>query len=226
MIKTNNKGLLIVVSGPSGAGKDTICQKLIKENSNIWMSVSMTTRKPRPLEKDGVDYFFVSSEEFENKINDNTFLEYASYNDNYYGTPKDKVEEKLNEGKDVILVIDINGAINIKKIIPSALFIFIMPPDMETLKNRLIGRKTESKDKVVKRFITAYNEVNNYKKYNYVVVNDKVEDAVNKVKSIIQSEKCRVDRIEDIYLGNKEELIHELIKILKITIDSWMTIHI
>jgi guanylate kinase len=211
MIKTNNKGLLIVVSGPSGAGKDTICQKLIKENSNIWMSVSMTTRKPRPLEKDGVDYFFVSSEEFENKINDNTFLEYASYNDNYYGTPKDKVEEKLNEGKDVILVIDINGAINIKKIIPSALFIFIMPPDMETLKNRLIGRKTESKDKVVQRFITAYNEVNNYKKYNYVVVNDKLEDAVNKVKSIIQSEKCRVDRIEDIYLGNKEELIHEIL---------------
>lgn len=211
MIKTNNKGLLIVVSGPSGAGKDTICQKLIKENSNIWMSVSMTTRKPRPLEKDGVDYFFVSSEEFENKINDNTFLEYASYNDNYYGTSKDKVEEKLNEGKDVILVIDINGAINIKKIIPSALFIFIMPPDMETLKNRLIGRKTESKDKVVQRFITAYNEVNNYKKYNYVVVNDKVEDAVNKVKSIIQSEKCRVDRIEDIYLGNKEELIHEIL---------------
>lgn len=211
MIKTNNKGLLIVVSGPSGAGKDTICQKLIKENSNIWMSVSMTTRKPRPLEKDGVDYFFVSSEEFENKINDNTFLEYASYNDNYYGTPKDKVEEKLNEGKDVILVIDINGAINIKKIIPSSLFIFIMPPDMETLKNRLIGRKTESKDKVVQRFITAYNEVNNYKKYNYVVVNDKVEDAVNKVKSIIQSEKCRVDRIEDIYLGNKEELIHEIL---------------
>ena len=211
MIKTNNKGLLIVVSGPSGAGKDTICQKLIKENSNIWMSVSMTTRKPRPLEKDGVDYFFVSSEEFENKINDNTFLEYAFYNDNYYGTPKDKVEEKLNEGKDVILVIDINGAINIKKIIPSALFIFIMPPDMETLKNRLIGRKTESKDKVVQRFITAYNEVNNYKKYNYVVVNDKVEDAVNKVKSIIQREKCRVDRIEDIYLGNKEELIHEIL---------------
>lgn len=211
MIKTNNKGLLIVVSGPSGAGKDTICQKLIKENSNIWMSVSMTTRKPRPLEKDGVDYFFVSSEEFENKINDNTFLEYASYNDNYYGTPKDKVEKKLNEGKDVILVIDINGAVNIKKIIPSALFIFIMPPDMETLKNRLIGRKTESKDKVVQRFITAYNEVNNYKKYNYVVVNDKVEDAVNKVKSIIQSEKCRVDRIEDIYLGNKEELIHEIL---------------
>lgn len=211
MIKTNNKGLLIVVSGPSGAGKDTICHKLIKENSNIWMSDSMTTRKPRPLEKEGVDYFFVSSEEFENKINDNTFLEYASYNDNYYGTPKDKVEEKLNEGKDVILVIDINGAINIKKIIPSALFIFIMPPDMETLKNRLIGRKTESKDKVVQRFITAYNEVNNYKKYNYVVVNDKVEDAVNKVKSIIQSEKCRVDRIEDIYLGNKEELIHEIL---------------
>ena len=211
MIKTNNKGLLIVVSGPSGAGKDTICQKLIKENSNIWMSVSMTTRKPRPLEKDGVDYFFVSSKEFESKINNNTFLEYASYNDNYYGTPKDRVEEKLNEGKDVILVIDINGAINIKKIIPSALFIFIMPPDMETLKNRLIGRKTESKDKVVQRFITAYNEVNNYKKYNYVVVNDKVEDAVNKVKSIIQSEKCRVDRIEDIYLGNKEELIHEIL---------------
>ena len=219
MIKTNNKGLLIVVSGPSGAGKDTICHKLIKENSNIWMSVSMTTRKPRPLEKEGVDYFFVSSEDFLNKIKDNTFLEYASYNDNYYGTPKDKVEEKLNEGKDVILVIDINGAINIKKIIPSALFIFIMPPDMETLKNRLIGRKTESKDKVVQRFITAYNEVNNYKKYNYVVVNDKVEDAVNKVKSIIQSEKCRVDRIEETFLSSLEEEIHELLISENETID-------
>ena len=124
MIKTNKKGLLIVVSGPSGAGKDTICQKLAKENENIWISISMTTRKPRKHEKDGVDYFFVTNEEFKNKISENIFLEYALYNDNYYGTPKDMIEKKLNDGKDVILVIDINGAINIKKVIPSALFIF------------------------------------------------------------------------------------------------------
>ena len=211
MLKINKKGLLIVISGPSGAGKDTICQKLINECNNLYLSISMTTRKPRNTEISGKDYFFVTNNEFEENIKNNIFLEYAIYNNNYYGTPKDKVEEMINKGKDVILVIDIKGAINIQKIIPSALFIFIMPPDMETLKNRLIGRKTESKEVVVERFKTAYNEINNYKKYNYVVINDNLNECVGKVKAIIKAEKCRVDRIEEINLGNKEEIIHEIL---------------
>lgn len=211
MLKVNGNGLLIVVSGPSGAGKDTICNELVKETDNIWLSVSMTSRAIRGQEQEGKDYFFVTKEEFEEKIKSGIFLEYAIYNDNYYGTPKDKIDQYLNKGIDVILVIDIQGAFNIKKMIPSALFIFIMPPDMKTLKKRLIDRKTESKDKIINRFKTAYNEINNFKKYNYVVVNDKVENAVNKVKSIIQAEKCRVDRIEEIYLDNKEEIIHEIL---------------
>ena len=211
MLKVDGNGLLIVVSGPSGAGKDTICNKIIEDSDNIWLSVSMTSRNPRGNEKEGKNYFFVTKEEFEQKIKDEKLLEYTNYNGNYYGTPKDKLEDYLNRGIDVILVLDINGAINIKKLLPSALFIFIMPPDMETLKKRLIARKTESKEKVIARFTEAYNEINSYNKYNYVVVNDKIESAVSKVKAIIQAEKCRVERIEEIKLDNKEELIHEIL---------------
>lgn len=211
MLKVDGNGLLIVVSGPSGAGKDTICNKVIEDSDNIWLSISMTSRNPRGNEKEGKNYFFVTKEEFEQKIKDGKLLEYTNYNGNYYGTPKDKLEDYLNRGIDVILVLDINGAINIKKLVPSALFIFIMPPDMETLKKRLIARKTESKEKVIARFTEAYNEINSYNKYNYVVVNDKIESAVSKVKAIIQAEKCRVERIEEIKLDNKEELIHEIL---------------
>ena len=211
MLKVDGNGLLIVVSGPSGAGKDTICNKVIEDSDNIWLSVSMTSRNPRGNEKEGKNYFFVTKEEFEQKIKDGKLLEYTNYNGNYYGTPKDKLEDYLNRGIDVILVLDINGAINIKKLVPSALFIFIMPPDMGTLKKRLIARKTESKEKVIARFTEAYNEINSYNKYNYVVVNDKIENAVSKVKAIIQAEKCRVERIEEIKLDNKEELIHEIL---------------
>lgn len=211
MLKVDGNGLLIVVSGPSGAGKDTICNKVIEDSDNIWLSVSMTSRNPRGNEKEGKNYFFVTKEEFEQKIKGGRLLEYTNYNGNYYGTPRDKLEDYLNRGIDVILVLDINGAINIKKLVPSALFIFIMPPDMETLKKRLIARKTESKEKVIARFTEAYNEINSYNKYNYVVVNDKIENAVSKVKAIIQAEKCRVERIEEIKLDNKEELIHEIL---------------
>lgn len=211
MLKVNGNGLLIVVSGPSGAGKDTICKKVVKDLDNIWISISTTTRNPRVGEVEGKDYFFVTKEEFERKINDNLFLEYATYNGNYYGTPKDKIEDYLSHGIDVILVIDIQGAINIKKIIPSALFIFIMPPSMEVLKQRLVDRKTENKEKIIERFKTAYNEINMFQKYNYVVVNDEIDLCANKVKAIIQAEKCRVDRIEDVHLDNREELIHEIL---------------
>lgn len=211
MLKVDGNGLLIVVSGLSGAGKDTICNKIIEDSDNIWLSISMTSRNSRGNEKEGKNYFFVTKEEFEQKIKDGKLLEYTNYNGNYYGTPKDKLEDYLNRGIDVILVLDINGAINIKKLVPSALFIFIMPPDMETLKKRFIARKTESKEKVIARFTEAYNEINSYNKYNYVVVNDKIENAVSKVKAIIQAEKCRVERIEEIKLDNKEELIHEIL---------------
>ena len=210
MIRQKSKGLLIVVSGPSGAGKDTICNKVIDEMKDTKISVSMTSREPRGKEVDGVDYYFVSKEEFEQRIENDEFLEYAVvHNNQYYGTPKGKIEEDLSKGKNVILVIDIQGALKIKETVPEALFIFIMPPSMEELKERLIKRNTESKKKILERFKTAYNEINEYTKYNYVVVNDKVDKAVEKVKSIIIAEKCRVDRIEEIYLNTKEEFIHE-----------------
>ncbi len=209
MIKETKRGLLIVVSGPSGAGKDTVCNRLVEEQRNVWISVSMTSREPRKGEVNGKNYFFITKEEFEEKINNEAFLEYAVYNNQYYGTPKSKIEEKLSNGIDVILVIDIQGALKIKEQIEETLFIFILPPSMEELKKRLIERNTETKEKILERFKTAYNEINEIKKYNYVVVNDRVDFAVDKVKSIIKAEKCRVDRIEDIYLNTKEEFIHE-----------------
>ena len=210
MLKEKSKGLLIVVSGPSGAGKDTICNKVVSDMKDTMISISMTSRTPRPKEVDGINYYFITKEEFEERIKNDEFLEYAIvHNNQYYGTPKAKLEENLSNGKNVILVIDIQGALEIKEKVKEALFIFIMPPSMEELKDRLIKRNTETKDKILERFKTAYKEINEFKKYNYVVVNDRVEKAVEKVKSIILAEKCRVDRIEDIYLNTKEEFIHE-----------------
>lgn len=204
--------MLIVISGPSGAGKGTICEKIFHENKNLYFSISMTTRLPRENETDGKDYYFVTKEEFENRINENKFLEYAVvHNNQYYGTPKDKVEEMLNEGKDVILEIDIQGALKVKEKYKEGIFIFIMPPSMRILKDRLVKRNTETKDKIIERFKTAYQEMNEKSKYNYVVVNDEIDDAVKKTLAIILSEKCRVDRIDDVDLNNKEELIHELL---------------
>ena len=210
MIKEKPKGLLIVVSGPSGAGKGTICNKLINEMDNIKLSISMTSRPPRGKEVNGKEYYFVTKEEFEEKIKNDQFLEYAVvHHNNYYGTPKANIEEDLSKGKNVLLEIDIQGALKVKEKVQEAIFIFIMPPSMKVLKERLTNRNTESEDKVFERFKTAYKEINDYKKYNYVVVNDEIETAVDKVKSIIMAEKCRVDRIEDIYLNTDEELIHE-----------------
>lgn len=211
MIKSKRDGLLIVISGPSGAGKGTICKELLKDN-NIWPSVSMTTRSPRDGEVEGINYFFVTKEEFEDKIKKDQLLEYAEvYNGTYYGTPKDSVLNHINNGIDVLLEIDIEGAKKVKEKYPSAICIFIMPPSMKELKKRLIGRNTETKEKILERFKKAYQEVNEVSKYNYVVVNDEVEEATNKIKAILTSEKCRVDRIEDILVGNEEEEIHELL---------------
>ena len=140
------------------------------------------------------------------------YLEYAEYADNYYGTPADVIQDKLNHGIDVILVIEIQGALKIKEMLEETVFIFILPPSMKELKRRLEGRNTETKDKLLKRFQTAYKELNEVTKYNYVVINDEVDVAAAKVNAILASEKCRVDRIEEVYLNSLEEEIHEILR--------------
>ncbi len=212
MIRSKNTGQIIVISAPSGAGKGTIIKKLLENNSkNRWLSVSATSRKPREGEKEGVNYYYITEEEFKKRIKEDYFLEYTNYAGNYYGTPKEYIKEKITKGIDVILEIEIEGANNIKKLIPEALFIFIMPPSLKELVRRLKGRGTETNEKIIKRFNAAYKEVNEVTKYNYVVINDEVDNAVDKIESIIKAERCRVDRIEEVYLDTKEEEIHELL---------------
>ncbi len=211
IIRTKGKGNLIVISAPSGAGKGTVIDGVMNINNNLWLSVSMTSRNMRSNDIPGETYFFVSKEEFEERIKEGVFLEYAIYNGNYYGTPKDKIQEKLDQGIDVILEIEIQGALKVKELVPDAIFIFILPPSMKELRRRLVNRGTDSKEKVLERFKTAYKEINEVTKYNYVVINDEVEKAVSKVNAILLSERCRVDRIEDVYLDNMEEEIHELL---------------
>lgn len=212
MIKSKRTGQLIVISSPSGGGKGSVISGLLKnDNKTRWLSVSTTSRPIRTNDIPGVTYNFVTKEEFEQKIEDGYFLEYTNYVGNYYGTPKQHIKEKLDQGIDVILEIEIEGATNIKKIIPEALFIFIMPPSLKTLVQRLKKRNTDSKEKIIERFNTAYKEINEVTKYNYVVVNDILEDAIEKVEAIIKAEKCRVDRIEEVFLDTKEEEIHELL---------------
>lgn len=211
ILKQRERGSLIVISGPSGSGKGTVIQELLKNNHNAWLSISCTSRAIRPGDVPDETYYFLSKEEFERKIKNNEFLEYTEYNGNYYGTPKEHIEEKLTKGIDVILEIEVQGALNVKELVPEAICIFIMPPSMKELKKRLVGRGTESKDKILGRFKTAYKEINEVTRYNYVVTNDTVETAVNKISAILLSEKCRVDRIEEVYLNNEEEEIHELL---------------
>ena len=209
MIKKKKDGLLVIVSGPSGAGKGTICKELLKD-LDIWESVSMTTRSPREGEVEGVNYFFVTEDEFKKKIEADEMLEYANvYKGLYYGTPKEEVVKRLSNGEDVLLEIEMEGAMKVKEKYPAAICIFIMPPSMKELKKRLEGRGTETKEKVLERFTKAYQEVNEVTKYNYVVINDEVLSAVNKIKAILEAEKCRVDRIEEVEVGNIEEVIHE-----------------
>lgn len=211
MIKTKKTGQLIVISAPSGAGKGTIINELLKRNNNFYLSISTTSRPIRTNDIPGVTYNFVSKEEFEQKINEGYFLEYTNYVGNYYGTPRSTIKEKLDQGLDVILEIEIEGATNIKKLIPEAIFIFILPPSLKDMVTRLKKRGTDSNEKIIKRFHTAYKEINEVTKYNYVVVNDIIEKAVDKVDAIIKAEKCRVDRIEEVFVDTKEEEIHELL---------------
>ncbi len=192
MIKTNGRGSLIVVSGPSGAGKDSIINKLKEMNNNVWVSISCTSRDKRGREQDGVDYFFLSEQEFRDKIARDEFLEYAEYNNHLYGTPKDKIKEQLDKGVDVILEIEVQGALIIKNKIKDAIFVFIMPPSMKKLRRRLIARKTETIEKANARFKAAYNEINEVNKYNYVIVNDEVDRAALKLNAILTAIKCRL----------------------------------
>lgn len=212
MIKEKKNGQVIVISSPSGGGKGSIINGLLENDPKTrWLSISTTSRPPRQNDIPGVTYNFVTEKEFEQKIKEDYFLEYTNYAGNYYGTPKKFIKEKINQGIDVILEIEIEGAANIKKLIPEAIFIFIMPPSLKILVERLKKRNTESKEKIIERFHTAYKEINEATKYNYVVVNDNLNEAIEKVEAIIKAEKCRVDRIEEVYLDTKEEEIHELL---------------
>jgi len=211
MIKRKITGDLIVISGPSGSGKGTIIKELLKENDDLYLSVSATSRAMRNYETNGKEYYFISKEEFEKKIKSEEFLEYTSYNNNYYGTLKSELTNNLKNGKNVILEIEIEGALNVKKLVPEAIFIFILPPNMKELLKRLKNRGTEDNEKIISRFKRAYAEINEVSKYNYVVVNDELEEAVANIEAILKSEKLRVDRIEDIEIGNEEELIHEFL---------------
>ena len=212
MIKNKKNGQLIVISAPSGAGKGTIIKKLLeRDNKTRWLSVSATSRKMRDGEIEGINYYFLKENDFKKKIEEDYFLEYTNYAGNFYGTPKEHIKEKLDKGIDVILEIEIEGAMNIKKLIPEAVFIFIMPPSLKELVRRLKKRGTESNEIILKRFHNAYKEINEVSKYNYVVINDIVDEAVDKIEAILKSEKCRVDRIEEVFLDTKEEEIHELL---------------
>lgn len=191
-----DKGHLFVVSGPSGAGKGTICQKLVEE-TDVELSISMTTRNPRPLEKHGENYYFVTKEEFLQTIEENGLLEYAEVYGNYYGTPKTLVMEKLNAGKDVILEIDIQGAMKVKQSYPGGVFIFILPPSMTELRKRITGRGSESEDAINMRLGETLKEVSYIDKYDYCVVNGELEEAVNRVKAIVIAEHSKVS--ESIY---------------------------
>lgn len=212
MIKTNNNGELIIISGTTCAGKGTVIERLLSENENLCLATSYTSRPIRPKEVDGKDYYFVSREEFEKKIKNGDFLEYAKVRyGEYFGTPKNEVIELLNTGKDVILEIDVQGAQLIKEKFPSTLLIFILAPSMQEVKRRILNRRTENQEQIIDRFKTAYNEINQINKYNYVVINDNIDECVRKVEAIILSNKCRVDRIEELSIENKEEFMHELL---------------
>lgn len=211
MIKSKKTGQVIVISSPSGGGKGTVIAELLKKQKNLWLSVSTTSRPQRANDIPGVTYNFVTKEDFEKKIKEDYFLEYTEYVGNYYGTPKGPIKEKLDQGIDVILEIEIEGASNIKKLLPESIFIFIMPPSIKTLVKRLKKRNTDSNDKLMERFHKTYKEINEVTKYNYVVINDDLEETVDKVASIIKAEKCSVNRIEEVYLDTKEEEIHELL---------------
>lgn len=187
----NKKGILIILSGFSGVGKGTVVRRLLSDYDNYALSISATTRKPREGEEDGVSYFFKSKEEFEQMIKEDSFIEHARYVENYYGTPKAYVQEQLDAGKDVILEIEIQGALKVKEKYPDALMLFLVPPDAQTLKERLVGRGTETADVIHDRLERAAQEAQEMGSYEYIIVNDDLDICVKQVHELIQSAHCK-----------------------------------
>ena len=191
---SKRRGLLVVFSGPSGSGKGTVLKEALKKDENLSVSVSVTTRAPRDGERDVVDYIFYSKEQFESLIKEDGFLEWACFCENYYGTPKAEIEKKLAEGKDVILEIEVQGAMKVKEACPEAVLVFNMPPSKEELKNRLVGRNTDAPEVIEKRLATSIWEISQAENYDYIIVNDIVEDAAHRLLSVIEGEKCKKER--------------------------------
>ena len=203
------RGLLIVLSGPSGVGKGTVRAAIFsKEEQKFVYSISATTRLPRTGETDGVDYFFKTREEFEQMIQNKQLLEYAEYVGNYYGTPLEYVENTLATGKDVFLEIDVQGAIQVRELMPDGVFIFLTPPDLNELESRIVNRGTDSDEVIAKRMKTAREELELMKYYDYSVVNDTVDNAVQKIEAIIQTEHLRIIRNLDT-IQELEEILEE-----------------
>lgn len=194
-----SRGLLIVVSGPSGTGKGTVCGELLAQTPELAYSISATTRKPREGEVDGKNYYFMDKAAFEKMIEEGGFLEYANVYGNYYGTPIGKIEERLAAGEDILLEIDTQGALNVMKKCPDGLFIFLLPPSIGDLERRIRGRGSETAESLAKRLGAAKEEIAIGRQYGYVVVNDTVKRAVERIKSIMVAEHCRVDKNYDIF---------------------------
>lgn len=193
------KGLLVVLSGPSGVGKGTVCKALRSRGTQLQYSISATTRKPREGEIDGVHYFFKTRDQFQKMVRQEKLLEWAEYVGNCYGTPIDYVRKTLDEGQDVILEIEVQGALQVKRRFPGALFIFLAPPNLMELKKRIIGRGTETADLIESRMTVAKSEMELMQNYNYVVENDQVEKACDRIEAIVLAEHCRVDRLIEKY---------------------------
>ena len=191
------RGLLIVVSGASGTGKGTVCKKILAEMPEVAYSISATTRAPRPNEIDGREYYFLTCDEFKAWIAEGKFLEFADVYGNFYGTPLNKIEERLNRGEDILLEIDVQGALNVKNKCPDGIYIFLLPPSLEELKRRIEGRGTETTESLQRRLANAIAEIKIGREYNYAVVNDSVDNAVAKIKAILVAERCKVERNSD-----------------------------
>ena len=201
-----SKGILLVISGFAGTGKGTLVQELLKQYDNYALSVSATTRDPRPGEEDGVHYFFKTKEEFEQMIQEKKLIEYAGYVGNYYGTPKEYVQEQLENGKDVILEIEIQGALKIKEQFPETLLLFMVPPSAQVLEDRLRGRGTETEEVVQKRLRRAVEEAEFIEKYDYLIVNDDLDTCIHEAHEIIQSQHHRVDQRTEFLSDLKQQL--------------------